>query len=87
VNLDLSGETSGTSPYFAPGFALGYAALVADFWGPKVAEDAVRLFVAHAYTDTSAYGFSPDHWHPWTLATIFPTQSLTTYGWRGPCVN
>ena len=44
MDLDFPGETSGASFYFAPGFALGYAALLADLWGPEKAEDAVRFF-------------------------------------------
>ena len=87
MEFDYPGETCGTSHYFAPGFALGFAAVLADFWGPKEAEDAVRLFTAHAFTDTSAHGFSPDHSHPWTPTALFPTHAYRTHGWRGPCVN
>jgi hypothetical protein len=65
MDLDYPGEISGVSLYFAPGFALGYAALIANICGPEQAEDAARFFAAHDFTDTLAYGISPDHWHPW----------------------
>lgn len=80
MDLDFPGETSGISLYFAPGFALGYAVLVANLWGPEKAEDAARFFTAHDFTDTFAYGMSPDHWHAWSCAVNF-ARIPTTQGW------
>ncbi|MBW8004451.1 MAG: hypothetical protein FVQ06_01535 [candidate division NC10 bacterium] len=86
MDLDFPGETSGASFYFAPGFALGYAALLADLWGPEKAEDAVRFFAAHDFTDTIAFGICPDHCHPWPPAISLPrTQRIQ--GWKDPCAN
>ncbi len=66
MDLDYPGEISGVSLYFAPGFALGYATLLADLCGLDKAEDAVRFFAAHDFTDTFAYGISPEHCHAWS---------------------
>jgi hypothetical protein len=86
MDLDFPGETSGSSPYFAPGFALGYAILLGDVWGPEQAEDAARFFAAHDFSDTFAYGISPEHWHPWSRGIIL-AGALRSQGWRGPSPN
>jgi len=70
MDLDFPGETSGLSTYFAPGFALGFAAALAHLRGPEEAEGVARFFAAHDFSDTSAYGISPDHWYPWTRVII-----------------
>jgi hypothetical protein len=70
MDLDFPGETSGVSPYFAPGFALGYAAALANLRGLEEAEGVARFFAAHDFSDTFAYGISPDHWYSWTRVTI-----------------
>ncbi len=86
MDLDFPGETSGASLYFAPGFALGYAVLVAHLCGVDKAEDAARFFAAHDFTDTFAYGISPDHWHPWSrVMSLIGTPH--TQAWSGPHTN
>jgi hypothetical protein len=86
MDLDFPGETSGVSPYFAPGFALGYAAALAHLWGPEEAEGVARFFAAHDFSDTFAYGISPDHWYPWTRALILG-RDPRTQAWRASCSN
>lgn len=83
--LDFPGETSGASLYFAPGFALGYAVLVANSRGPDRAEDVARFFAAHDFTDTFAYGISPDHWHPWSWVMSLALPQAD--GGSGPHAN
>lgn len=86
MNLDFPGEISGHSLYFAPGFALGYATLLADILGPEEGKNAARLFAAHDFSDTFAYGISPDHSHPWHRAILL-ARGWHTHGWKGPCAN
>ena len=86
MDLDFPGETSGVSPYFAPGFALGYTAALAQLRGPQEVEDIVRFFAAHDFSDTLVYGISPDHWYPWPRAMILG-PGPRTQGWKGPWNN
>ncbi len=86
MNRDCPGELSGESFYFAPGFALGYATVLADILGPDEGNHAARLFAAHDFTDTFAYGISRDHWHPWPRATA-PADGSQARGWKGPSAN
>jgi hypothetical protein len=86
MDLDFPGEISGVSLYFAPGFALGYATLLADILGPEEGESAARLFAAHDFSDTFAYGISADHWHPWPWGTIL-ARGWRTHGRKDPSAN
>ncbi len=86
MDLDFPGETAGVSPYFAPGFALRYAAMLGDLWGPEEAQDSARLFEAHTFSDTFAYGISPDHWHPWSSA-ITLARAPRLRRWRDLSAN
>ncbi|MFQ5881317.1 MAG: hypothetical protein ACE5I9_02415 [Candidatus Methylomirabilales bacterium] len=86
MELDFPGESSGLSLYFAPGFAAGYAALLADLEGPEEGEYAARLFAAHAFSDTFVYGISPNHWHPWPRAATLE-HTRRTAAWGVACAN
>ncbi len=86
MELDFPGEAYGLSCYFAPAFAAGYAALLADLQGPEVAESAARLFAAHAFCDTYAHGISPCCWRPWPQSFILE-HALRTTAWGGSHPN
>jgi hypothetical protein len=86
MDLDFPGETSGVSPYFAPGFALGYAAALADLCGAEEAEGVARFFAAHDFSDTCAYGISPDHWYPWTRAILLG-RDPRIHAWKASWSN
>jgi hypothetical protein len=50
------------------------------------AENAARFFAAHDFTDTFAYGISPDHWHPWSR-TMGLTHAPRPHAWSDPHTN
>ena len=71
------------------GFSSSVAeALLAEMKRQGLLNDSkfARLFAAHAFSDTSAFGISPDHWHPWSRAMI-PARVSRSQGWRALSVN
>ena len=86
MELDFPGEAYGLSLYFAPAFAAGYAALLADLQGPEEGEYTARLFAVHALCDTYAHGLSPDHWQPWPHSAVLE-HALRATAWGGSHPN